>query len=728
MPLFKRKPFPLAEAPQDLSPDEHVFQVRFTKEIFREYQDYLNRINLYRQRVWTCKVTGKVNLTYEEALVSERRANEKVQQFPKELTAPVLHMIQFSILRLKDLVNSISTRLQEQLLEGAELYGRKEHSIRPCKILKVLEKGADNTCYEVGWLDKYKKVTGTSTLKAEDLIHKKPPFSRDLLKSFIRESTSQSVPWVVHDKLARKYGISTEPPEELQDKFSIRDGYLVRMKQRRENKVAENGTFRNKKRRKLESGGTEFSKTRNVPKEEEKPKEEPIKYPIDDLLVQPGPDDPVFTVRPTLTRDFCIPMDCVGDLLMVWDFCSSFGRLLHLWPFSLEDFENAICHKDSNQILIMESHSAILHLLIRDKGEYFASTQKKRRKSKITLINWAEYLCDFLEMKDIPELTSHMGTIRRGHYGLLDPRAKLHIFRELVSEVLSTDAVRQQLDEYIEQQHALVAAKRGEAVEEARKKRNEKQNMDAESGTKELVQGHDLEKRGGNLYNYEDNCNHGQNGDVPEGKELISCNGNHASSTDHPPSTRKKKHELAVARKHVLNQRIDAKPTDSAKEVSGVGDHKKTQQRSNNKKRDQEKSTKEQRKERFEREVEKRFIRTNPLGKDRNYNRYWFFRRDGRIFVESSDCKQWGYYSAKEELDMLMASLNPKGERELALRKQLEKYYLRLCTALQKRSKDLAQRIALEEAVLRRSTRVQSKAKDSPAKAFLKYVNKWKED
>lgn len=130
---------------------------------------------------------------------------------------------------------------------------------------------------------------------------------------------------------------------------------------------------------------------------EEKPKEEPIKYPIDDLLVQPGPDDPVFTVRPTLTRDFCIPMDCVGDLLMVWDFCSSFGRLLHLWPFSLEDFENAICHKDSNQILIMESHSAILHLLIRDKGEYFASTQKKRRKSKVNIPTYLSVYCCILD-------------------------------------------------------------------------------------------------------------------------------------------------------------------------------------------------------------------------------------------------------------------------------------------------------------------------------------------
>lgn len=46
--------------------------------------------------MWTCKSTGKSNLTYEEALVSEKQANEKVQQFPKELMEPVLRDVQFS--------------------------------------------------------------------------------------------------------------------------------------------------------------------------------------------------------------------------------------------------------------------------------------------------------------------------------------------------------------------------------------------------------------------------------------------------------------------------------------------------------------------------------------------------------------------------------------------------------------------------------------------------------
>lgn len=122
-----------------------------------------------------------------------------------------------------------------------------------------------------------------------------------------------------------------------------------------------------------------------IPKfaEEEKPTEQPVKYPIEDLLVQPAADDPVFTDRPSLSTDFRVPMDCVGDLLMVWDFCSSFSRLLHLLPFSFENFENAICHKDSDLMLIVELHSAIFRLLIKDENDYFMAIQNKKRKSKV---------------------------------------------------------------------------------------------------------------------------------------------------------------------------------------------------------------------------------------------------------------------------------------------------------------------------------------------------------
>ncbi|XP_043709053.1 DDT domain-containing protein DDB_G0282237-like [Telopea speciosissima] len=722
MPLFKRKPFFLVEPPNDLEPNEQVFQVRFTKEIFRDYPTYLQKLNLYRQRVWTCKVTGKTSLTYEEALVSEQRATEKVQQFPKELMEPVLHMIQFSMLKLGDLVKSICTKLQERFMEGLEVNGRKDNCVYPCKILRVLE-DVEIVQYEVGWLSNDKKVTGSSIVNVDDLILKKLPFTRNVLKSFIRESTSRSFPWVVHDKLAKKHGISTETPEELREKLSTQDGCLGSNRRRKSKEASKTVSYtKNEEANKGKKLGTENSEgltmRKKARKEIEKP-EEPIRYPIEDHLVQPGADDPVFTDRPSPSRDFGVPMECVGHLLMVWDFFSSFARLLNLWPFSLEDFENAICHKDSNLILVVESHSAVLRLLMKDNGGYFMVIKGKRRKPKISVMNWTDYLCDFLEMEDIPELSTHIGTIKQGHYGLLDTQAKLGILRELVDQALATNAIREMLDKYIEQHQTLAATRRGEALEEARKRREEKELLKAHSDTKGVLQDYTLEN-GEQILNICENGNSiGTIGDIPDKEDRKE--GNHASENS-------ESHHVNIASREVKQQKNMKVTLEDMLVSSNMEDHRKELQRKKDKEKEaQEKKSSEKRKEHLEREMEKCFVRTHPLGKDRNYNRYWFFKRDGRIFVESCDSKLWGYYNVKEELDALMGSLNCKGERERALKKQLEKYYNRICPALQKRSRDIAQKIALEEAVVRRSTRVRAPPRDSPALAFLRYVNKWKD-
>ncbi|EOX94057.1 DDT domain-containing protein, putative isoform 1 [Theobroma cacao] len=724
MPFFKRKPFGLAEPPKDLEPYELVYQVRFTKEIFRDYQEYLNRINFYRQRVWMCKYTGKSNMTYEEALVSEKHATRKVQELPNELVAPALCIIQFSMLSLRDLADVIAKKLQKDLFVGANLYGRKDGSLYPCKVLKVVENGVEKIQYEVAWVDKNKKITENSIVLGEDLVWKKTPFSRNILKSFIRESTCRSIPWVIHEKLAQKHGISTDPPQELRSRFFFQDGQLVAKMKKRKNG---NGNGKNvgevndesgkSKRKKVETGKSDAVK--NSKDENNQPKEEPVKYPIDDLLVQPGPDDPLFTDRPSPSRDFNVPIDCTGDLLMVWDFCSSFSRLLHLWPFSLEDFENAICHKDSNLVLIAETHSALLRLLIKDDGEYSFALQKRKRKPKISLITWTDYVCDFLEMINITELSSSMTTIKRGHYGLLDANAKLWVLRELVSHALETDLIRGKLDEHIEQRQMLGAIRRGEALEYARKRREEKEQLKGESVADGLVKENSLESTGSNPHIAENGNPIIETGDMVE--EVISSQQSNAfynrRQLDCPSMKTEEKQNVdpKVQAENVTN----SCEKEAQKQLSG--DKKEAEERKSKEKR-------EQRREYFEREMEKRSIRTSPLGKDRDYNRYWWFRRDGRIFIESSDTKQWGYYNTKEEVDALIGSLNRKGERERALQIQLEKFYGKICLELQKRSKDLAHKIALEEAVLRRSTRVRAPPRENPANAFLRYVNKWKED
>ncbi|KAK4353537.1 hypothetical protein RND71_025731 [Anisodus tanguticus] len=778
MPLYKRKPFALVEKPKDLKPNELVFQVRFTKEIFRDYGEHLRRINLYRHRVWTCKLTGKNYLTYEEALVSEKKAAEEVQKFPEELVAPVLRDVQFStliieqspevhkesILSLKDLGDAVAQKLQGCLLEGSEVYGRKNNHVYSCKIERVVKDG-EKTHYEVAWLDKYERLPENTAINEEDLIRCKVRFSRAFLRSFIRESTYRSIPWVLHEKLAKKHGIPTDPPDELKDQFFMQDGVVVinRKRKKSEDREAKENGFQDP----YEIG------------REDKLKAQSIRYPIDDLLVEYAESDKQLTERPPPCREFNIPMECVGDHLMVWDFCTSFGRLLHLSPFSLEDFERAVCHKGSNIVLISECHSALLCFLLKDNSEYFIAVQKKRPKMKassknpegtiggeesqglmpngpmlggwvkglsplacsvsgmfavvrITLITWTEYLSDFLELIGIVELSNHIATIKRGHYGLLDIQAKLAILRELVCRVLETEFFKGKLDEDIEKQHALAATRREEILEESRKKRED--HLKIQSNGKEATKG------GGNSSDTGSDNHLRENGDMP------SSNGKRTSQSNH--SLENSENELLVSFKNAKKKKVDvknaiAKMNASSKIASNklIKDEGKEtlenrsmdqraahKMRKNEIKEHLENRSKEQRKEYLEREIEKRVIRTNPLGTDRDYNRYWFFRRDGRIFVESTDSVQWGYYSSKEELDALIGSLNVKGVRERALKKQLEKLYHKISLELQKRSKEVAQKAATDDAEVRRSTRVRAPPRDNPALAFLKYVNKWKED
>lgn len=132
---------------------------------------------------------------------------------------------------------------------------------------------------------------------------------------------------------------------------------------------------------------------------------------------------------------------------------------------------------------------------------------------QITLITWTEYLCDFLDMANADELCSHIATIKRGHYSLIDAPAKLEILRVLVSRALETDLVRELLDEYIEQWHELGATRRGEALQEARERREEKERSKGQCVSNEDVSENglmDADKNKGLLSN-----NHGnQNGEI----------------------------------------------------------------------------------------------------------------------------------------------------------------------------------------------------------------------
>lgn len=122
-------------------------------------------------------------------------------------------------LRTDELVDRVYKEFKDQFVLNEEVLGKSAESFSACKILKVLQASTkEEHHYEVGWLDEHGKRYGMSTEPAKNLIRKKYPFTRALLKAFIREAaesgtrSSKNSIWCVKNKLARKYKIPVEPP------------------------------------------------------------------------------------------------------------------------------------------------------------------------------------------------------------------------------------------------------------------------------------------------------------------------------------------------------------------------------------------------------------------------------------------------------------------------------------------------------------------------------------
>ncbi|KAJ8924480.1 hypothetical protein NQ315_007277 [Exocentrus adspersus] len=92
MPLLKKKVFEKKSIPDFLRDDEEVFHCEITNEIFRDYEEFSERMFLCNSMVWTCSMTGKSNLTYQEALESEENAKKSLKEFPIELKIPILFL------------------------------------------------------------------------------------------------------------------------------------------------------------------------------------------------------------------------------------------------------------------------------------------------------------------------------------------------------------------------------------------------------------------------------------------------------------------------------------------------------------------------------------------------------------------------------------------------------------------------------------------------------------
>ena len=139
MPLLKKKPFKKRDPPPGLQPDDEVFFCEATKEVFKDYESFFQRTILCNSLVWSCSVTGKSNLTYDEAVESEAKARKRLGDIPKPLKRGLLWLADHTSRgKINDVVDDVYVFANARFFIGEVVEGIINDQWCDCKVLKVI--------------------------------------------------------------------------------------------------------------------------------------------------------------------------------------------------------------------------------------------------------------------------------------------------------------------------------------------------------------------------------------------------------------------------------------------------------------------------------------------------------------------------------------------------------------------------------------------------------------
>ncbi|PIK61464.1 hypothetical protein BSL78_01589, partial [Apostichopus japonicus] len=142
MPLLKRREFKPLKPPDDLDPDEEVFVCRLTNEVFRKYDDFFKRTILCNSLVWSCSLTSRPGLTYQEALESEDRARKLLASFPVYLEAPILFLVTLTRRgRLADICDDVFVFARDRYFIGEIVDVSYRGNRETCRVERVIPPG-----------------------------------------------------------------------------------------------------------------------------------------------------------------------------------------------------------------------------------------------------------------------------------------------------------------------------------------------------------------------------------------------------------------------------------------------------------------------------------------------------------------------------------------------------------------------------------------------------------
>ncbi|XP_053597368.1 bromodomain adjacent to zinc finger domain protein 1A isoform X4 [Microplitis demolitor] len=229
MPYLRKKPFQRLHVSSDYKDDDEVFHCEVTNEVFKDYNEYCERIILCNSTIWSCSITGKTNMTYEEAVACEENAKKSLKEFPMELRTPILYLAsKTNRTSFSEMTDDVFQYARDRYFVGEMVEANLNNDVWcDCHILQVIEpteaqlkeytkeNSQERQYYPPAKLFRYEveqmdgDVNQIMIVEASRVRRKKLLYSRERNRIFLRmlcEQNSKGV-WIVKESIQQKYSI-----------------------------------------------------------------------------------------------------------------------------------------------------------------------------------------------------------------------------------------------------------------------------------------------------------------------------------------------------------------------------------------------------------------------------------------------------------------------------------------------------------------------------------------
>ena len=97
------------------------------------FREFFERTILCNSLVWSCSLTGRSGMTYQEAIESEEKARKQLGKFPETLLRPILFLVSLNRdIGLSEMVDNIHSFVKDRYFIGETielLQENKRHAL-----------------------------------------------------------------------------------------------------------------------------------------------------------------------------------------------------------------------------------------------------------------------------------------------------------------------------------------------------------------------------------------------------------------------------------------------------------------------------------------------------------------------------------------------------------------------------------------------------------------------